>query len=498
LFSHFTLDCVQDFKITSMSANQMPNLPTADVEAANNAVSGLFDSQLETLKALVRIPGIAWDAFDAGNLETSAQAVSDLFASTGLFDSVEILRAPKPNSSGDTFGKAPVMGAPAVVAHRPARNGSPQVLLYAHHDVQPQGDESLWLTKPFEPTVVEDAVGGARMFGRGAADDKAGIIAHHTALLALKQLLGSDFDLGLTMFVEGEEEAGSPSFRNFLEKYQQKLEADVIMVADSANFSTTVPATTLRGLASQVFEISTLDHALHSGMFGGVVPDAMLAMTKVLASLHDDLGHVAVAGLHQGHASDLPYSEAELRADSGLLPNTELIGTGSILDRIWARPALTVIGLDVPSVATSSNTMQPSVRAKVSMRIGPGQDAASALEALRAHLETNVPFGAQIKFGDIELGSAFAAETGQWAHALMSQALSHAYGEPSVDIGIGGSIPFIADLKEIFEKAQILVTGVEDPDSRAHSPNESVHLPTLKAAMTAETLFLLGANGLRN
>ena len=464
-----------------MSANQSHNLSANEVEAASKFVDDVFGSQLEQLKALVRIPGIAWAALDQEPLEASARATAALFESTGLFESVEILRAD---------------GAPAVVAQRSARNGAPQVLLYAHHDVQPQGDEELWNTPPFEPTLVADSVNGDRIFGRGAADDKAGIIAHHTALLGVQRILGNDFDLGITMFVEGEEEAGSPTFRKFLEKYQAKLEADVIVVADSSNFSTKIPAitTTLRGLVSQVFEVKTLDHALHSGMYGGVVPDAMLAMVRVLATLHDDLGHVAIAGLHQGHASDLPYSEAELRADSGLLPNTELIGTGSILDRIWARPALTIIGLDAPSVATSSNTMQPVARAKVSMRIAPGQDPSSALDALRAHLETNLPFGAEITYGEVEMGSPFAAETGEWAHALMSEALSHSYGEASVDIGIGGSIPFIADLKEVFAGAQILVTGVEYPDSRAHSPNESVHLTTLKAAMAAETLFLLGAN----
>ncbi len=490
-----------------MTANQMPNLPAKDVETVASFVDEVFSAQLETLKNLVRIPGIAWAAFDETKLEASADAVAALFKSTELFETVEILRALKPaegtgslstlTSDDETQAED---GAPAVVAHRPARNGAPQVLLYAHHDVQPQGDEDLWNTAPFEPTLVADPIFGDRIFGRGAADDKAGIIAHHTALLALKQVAGADFDLGITMFIEGEEEAGSPSFRNFLEKYQQKLEADVIVVADSSNFSTTVPAitTTLRGLVSQVFEVRTLDHALHSGMYGGVVPDAMLAMVRVLASLHDEVGHVAIAGLHQGHASDLPYSEAELRADSGLLPGTELIGTGSILDRIWARPALTIIGLDAPSVAVSSNTMQPVARAKVSMRLAPGQDPSSALEALRAHLETNVPFGAEVSFGEIEMGSPFEADTSEWSHALMSSALSQAYSADSVEIGIGGSIPFIADLKEVFANAQILVTGVEDPDSRAHSPNESVHLPTLKAAMTAEALFLLGANAHRS
>lgn len=475
-----------------MTERNLTPLTSNQASSARGAVEGLFDEQIERLKSLVRIPGIAWAAFDSEELEKSARAVASLFETTELFESVEILRAEKPVTESDASG----VGAPAVVAHRPARNGAPQVLLYAHHDVQPSGDASLWNTTPFEPVLVADPVGGDRIYGRGAADDKAGIIAHHTALLALKGILGGNFDLGITIFVEGEEEAGSPSFRNFLEKYQAKLEADVIVVADSSNFSTTVPAitTTLRGLVSQVFEVRTLDHALHSGMYGGVVPDAMLVMTRLLASLHDEVGHVAVAGLHQGKASDLPYSETELRADAGLLPETELIGTGTILDRIWSRPALTIIGVDAPAVAVSSNTMQPAVRAKVSMRLAPGQDPASALEALRAHLESNIAFGAQLSYGEIEMGSPFAAETGEWAHSLMTDALSHAYGVESVDIGIGGSIPFIADLKEVFARAQILVTGVEDPDSRAHSPNESVHLPTLKAAMTAETLFLLGAN----
>ncbi|MEY4367606.1 MAG: hypothetical protein RLZ28_1021 [Actinomycetota bacterium] len=475
-----------------MTDTNHTSLTAVQASQALQSVETLFDAQLEQLKKLVRIPGIAWAAFDSEELEKSARTVASLFEGTGLFESVEILRAEKPVTESDASG----IGAPAVVAYRRARNGAPQILLYAHHDVQPTGDESLWSSTPFEPILVADPVGGDRIFGRGAADDKAGIIAHHTALLALRGILGDDFDLGITIFVEGEEEAGSPSFRNFLEKHQARLEADVIVVADSSNFSTSIPAitTTLRGLVSQVFEVRTLDHALHSGMYGGVVPDAMLVMTRLLASLHDEVGHVAVAGLHQGHASNLPYSEAELRIDSGLLPRTELIGSGTILDRIWNRPSLTIIGVDVPAVAVSSNTMQPVVRAKVSMRIAPGQDPTSALEALRAHLETNIAFGAELSYGEVEMGSPFAAETGEWAHALMSEALSHAYGAESVDIGIGGSIPFIADLKEVFAGAQILVTGVEDPDSRAHSPNESVHLPTLKAAMAAETLFLLGAN----
>jgi acetylornithine deacetylase/succinyl-diaminopimelate desuccinylase-like protein len=334
------------------------------------------------------------------------------------------------------------------------------------------------------------------MFGRGAADDKAGIVAHLMAVEALRDITDNDFDLGLTIFIEGEEEAGSPTFRNFLDENKADLEADVIIVADSSNWTESVPAltTTLRGLVSLVVEVSTLDHALHSGMYGGVVPDAMLAMIRLLASLHDEKGSVAVAGLHQGKAADLPYPESDLRRDAGLPNSVSLIGEGSILDRIWTKPALTVIGIDAQSVALSSNTMLPSVRAKISMRIAPGQEPEEALALLKAHLESNLPFGAKINFGETELGKPFEADSSGWAKKLAESALSAAWQAESVDIGIGGSIPFIADLTEVFPGAQILVTGVEDPDSRAHSPNESVHLESLKNAMIAESLFLLAGN----
>jgi acetylornithine deacetylase/succinyl-diaminopimelate desuccinylase-like protein len=213
-----------------------------------------------------------------------------------------------------------------------------------------------------------------------------------------------------------------------------------------------------------------------------------------LASLHDDAGNVAIAGLKSSKADELPYSENQLRIDAGLLPNTQQIGDGSILDRIWTKPALTVIGLDAPSVAMSSNTMLPSIRAKISLRIAPGEQPEEALALLRSHLEANLPFGASLKYGEIELGKPFSQVSGGWAKPLAEAALAASWGTASVNIGIGGSIPFIADLTEVFPSAQILVTGVEDPDSRAHSPNESVDLEMLKKAMVAEALLLLAGN----
>ena len=459
-----------------------PTITPDQLAQASQAVDKSFPGALETLKDLVRIPGIAWEAFDATQLDKSAEAIKRLFESTGVFDQVEILRA----GYGDSL-----VGAPAIVATRQAKNSRPTILLYAHHDVQPPGEDSLWDSDPFEPEIRN-----GRMYGRGAADDKAGIIAHYSSVKLLSEIAGADFDLGLAIFIEGEEEAGSPSFASFLETYKQRLAGDVIVVADSGNWSTTVPAitTTLRGLVSLEFEVRTLDHAVHSGMYGGAVPDAMLAMVKILGSMWDEKGTVSISGLFSEENSDLAFSEAQLRADSGLLPSTLAIGEGPILPRIWTKPSLTLIGLDYPSVALSSNTLVPSLKAKLSLRIAPGDVPERALEALKSHILAHNSLGAEISFGAVELGKPFSLGESGWGKALAEQALSLAYGEKSVDIGIGGSIPFIAELERVFPNAQVLVTGVEDPDSRAHSPNESLHLDGFRSAILAQLLFLLGGN----
>jgi acetylornithine deacetylase/succinyl-diaminopimelate desuccinylase-like protein len=459
-----------------------PTTSAALLEKASAAVKLLFPEALEILKDLVRIPGIAWEAFDASQLDKSAEAVKSLFDELGVFDKVEILRAGYGHSK---------LGAPAIVATRKAQNLRPTILLYAHHDVQPPGDDALWDSTPFEPEIRN-----GRMYGRGAADDKAGIIAHYASVKLLAEIAGADFDLGLAIFIEGEEEAGSPSFASFLETYKDQLEGDVIVVADSGNWSTTVPAitTTLRGLASLEFEVRTLDHAVHSGMYGGAVPDAMLALVRILGSMWDENGSVTISGLFSAETSNLDYSEAQLRSDSGLMPSTLPIGTGPILPRIWTKPALTLIGLDYPTVALSSNTLVPSVRAKLSLRIAPGDDPERALEALKGHILAHNTLGAEITFGAVELGKPFSLGESGWAKTLAEQSLSLAFGEKSVDIGIGGSIPFIAELERVFPSAQVLVTGVEDPDSRAHSPNESLHLEGFQSAILAQLLFLLGGN----
>src|SRR5699024_7165402 len=265
------------------------------------------------------------------------------------------------------------------------------------------GREEDWETDPFVATRKGD-----RLFGRGAADDKAGIMVHLTALRLLSDRLG----VGVTLFFEGEEEAGSPSFRNFLETYRQRLRSDVIVVADSGNWAAGTPAltTSLRGMCAVEFEVTTLDHAVHSGMYGGLAPDAMLAMTKVLASLHDETGSLARSALHRAPDSDVGYDEATLPGDSGLRESPELSGSGSPASRLSTQPAITVIGLDIPDVAVSSNTLQSSLRAKLSIRLAPGDNPASAVRAVEDNLRANLPFGAQLRIVETEGGSMWRAD----------------------------------------------------------------------------------------
>jgi len=456
------------------------SLDEALVSKSASWCNGQLPEAISTLGHLVRIPGIAWPAFDPAHLEESAKAVAKELSDLNFFDFVEVRRAKKPDGHD---------GAPAVLARRQGHPSAPHVLLYAHHDVQPPGDADLWNSQPFELTEKGD-----RLYGRGAADDKAGIITHLFALKGLQEF-AEPLMLGVTVFIEGEEEAGSESFQNFLADNKQELRADLIVVADSGNWSTEVPAltTSLRGVVSQTFTVRTLDHALHSGMYGGPLPDAMTAMVKLLATLLDEKGDVAIAGLKSDQTNGPEVTRDQLAAESGLLQGVDRIGTKPVTQQIWGEPAVTVIGLDFPSVAISSNTAQPEVTARVSLRLAPSEDPSRGLELLKKHLIENAPYGSKVEFGHSEQGPGYFAKKG-WASHLSHKILSAVWPKPSVDIGVGGSIPFIAHFAEAFPDAEILVTGVEDPDSRAHSPNESLHLPTLERAITAETLLLLHGN----
>lgn len=449
---------------TRPSTSSTPSQPP--IGELRDRIAALMPGIRADLEALTRIPSVSLAAFDQGEVERSARATADLFAAEGF--TTEIVREG---------------GRPAVIARKEGPVGAPTVLLYAHHDVQPPGAADLWESPPFEPTERD-----GRLFGRGAADDKAGIMAH----LAAVRAHGDALPVTLVVFVEGEEEIGSESLPATLAAHGEKLRADAIVLADSTNWAIGEPAltVTLRGLIRVVVTVRTLSHGIHSGMFGGAVPDALTALIRLLASLHMDDGEVAVAGLLSGTASDLPYDEPRLRAESGLLDGVAPIGRGSFLDRLWAKPSITTIGIDAPTVATASNTLVPVASAKISMRIAPAQDPAAAYDLVRTHLMTHAPWGAHVEVTLDDSGEGFAAAASGPMYDAARAAFTDAWGHPPVDIGVGGSIPFVAAFAERFPDAALLVTGVEDPDTRAHGANEGLHLGEFEKVCVAEAALL--------
>lgn len=446
------------------SSDSVQQIRAAVAEGAEGVQADLSD--------LVRIPSVSRDGASSPDLARSAEAVAALLADVGA--EVQVLDAAD--------------GAPAVVARIPAPAGAPTVLLYAHHDVQPAGNLSDWDSEPFDP-VARDG----RLYGRGAADDKAGIMAHVGALRALRSVFPEGLPVGVTVFVEGEEEIGSPTFKPFLAEYAELLAADVVVIADSSNWAVDIPAftTTLRGMVEVFVEVRTHAGEQHSGVFGGLFPDALTSLCRVLAALHNPDGSVAVPGLVSAPTPDVDLDEAALREEAGVLPGVAAIGVGTAAQRIWAEPAVTVLAIDAPATAHAANVLLPAARAKVSLRIAPGQDPQAAQDALAAHLLASAPWGVSVTCTPGSAGQAVALIPSGPAAELASEAFTQAWdGVAPVHMGIGGSIPFIADVAEQFPAATILVVGPGDPAACWHGPNESVDLEVLRRLTLAEALLL--------
>jgi acetylornithine deacetylase/succinyl-diaminopimelate desuccinylase-like protein len=424
----------------------------------------------ELLSTLIRMRSVSADGYDPASVRDAAETIVGMLSEAGLFNA-QLLESST--------------GHPAVFAEIPPPDGAPSVLLYAHYDVQPPGPIDEWETGPFEPFEKD-----GRIYGRGASDDKAGIVMHLGAIAAHS---GSGLPVGVQLFLEGEEEAGSIGLPEILENHSDMLDPDVIVIGDGGNWDVGTPAyiSSLRGIVAVKLELRTLRSAVHSGQYGGVVPDALMALSRLLASLHDDDGNVAVAGLVSEEVDDVPeVSEQRARTETGAVDGLELIGEGSIPSRLWSRPAISVLAIDAPATAEAINQLVPVARAKVSMRIPPGQDTDAALQALKSHLLENVPWGAELDFFYEEKGDATVLGSDNFAVDIWREAFLEAFGNEAVEMGAGGSIPFIATFSEMFPEAPILVVGAADPTSAFHAPNESQSIADLEKATLSEAIAL--------
>ncbi|WP_316766726.1 dipeptidase [Streptomyces sasae] len=378
-------------------------------------------------------------------------------------------------------------GTQSVYGYLPGPEGAKTVLLYAHYDVQPPLDETAWTTPPFELTERD-----GRWYGRGAADCKGGVVMHLLALRALKANGG--VPVHVKVIAEGSEEMGTGGLERYAEQHPELLKADTIVIGDAGNFRVGLPTvtTTLRGMTLVRVQIDTLQGNLHSGQFGGAAPDALAALIRVLDSLRAADGSTTVDGLAPETGWEgLEYDEEQFRKDAKVLDGVELIGDGSVADRIWARPAVTVLGIDCPPVVGATPSVQAGARALVSLRVPPGVDAAEASKLLQAHLEAHTPWGARVSTEPVGQGQPFRADTSSPAYQAMAEAMAVAYpGETMQYAGQGGSIPLCNTLASLYPQAEILLIGLSEPEAQIHAVDESVSPEELERLSVAEALFL--------
>lgn len=439
----------------------------------SETVASLMPRARAELAELVAFQSVADPAvFPKSECEAAANWVADALRAEGFTD-VALLDTPD--------------GTQSVYGFLPGPAGAPTVLLYAHYDVQPPLDESAWLSPPFELTDRD-----GRWYGRGAADCKGGFIMHLLALRALKANGG--VPVSVKVIAEGSEEQGTGGLERYAEAHPELLAADTIVIGDAGNFRAGLPTVTatLRGMTMLRVQLDTLEGNLHSGQFGGAAPDALAAMIQLLASLRDEHGTTTVDGLTGDTDWDgLQYPEAEFRQDAKVLDGVELIGTGTVADRIWARPAVTVVGIDCPPVVGATPSVQASARAQVSLRVPPGHDAAEATKLLTAHLESHAPWGARVSVEQVGQGQPFRADTSSPAYTAMAGAMRDAYpGQEMQSSGMGGSIPLCNTLGSLYPQAEILLIGLSEPEAQIHAVNESVSPEELERMSVAEALFL--------
>ena len=443
-----------------------------DTERLRERIAADLPRTTDELTRLVRIPSVGYPGYDPAHVRASAEATRDILVGAGVANARLL----------ELKG-----GHPAVFGEIPGPSGAPTVLLYAHHDVQPAGPLDQWKTPPFEPALRD-----GRLFGRGAADDKSGIVVHAAALRALGANEGTELPVTVKIVVEGEEECSTVHLPDLVRGNGDLLRADVAVVADGGEYRNGVPTLegSIRGVTDCIVEVRILERAQHSGSFGGPIPDALIALARMIASLHDDDGNVAIAGLTRAAWEGTAVSEEELRKDAGVLPSVRLIGSGPIAERLLTGPAVSVLGIDAPRVAESSNQLVPTARARVSLRLAPGEDAAAANVKLVDHLRAHAPWGVEVDVRGNEAGRGYLVDTSAPAYRAAKDALAEAWKREVVEIGSGGSIPLVALLAETFPGIEILIWGAGDDRSLYHSIDESVDLHEVERLALAEALFI--------
>ncbi|WAX81417.1 dipeptidase [Streptomyces sp. KMM 9044] len=445
----------------------MPSNPVAVT------VASLMPRAKEELAELVAFRSVAdFDQFPRSESEGAARWVADALTAEG-FQDVALLDTPD--------------GTQSVYGYLPGPEGARTVLLYAHYDVQPPLDEAGWDTPPFELTERN-----GRWYGRGAADCKGGVIMHLLALRALRADGG--IPVNVKVIAEGSEEQGTGGLERYAEQHPELLAADTVVIGDSGNFRAGLPTVTatLRGMTLVRLRVDTLEGNLHSGQFGGAAPDALAALVRVLDSLRAEDGSTTVDGLTGDSTWEgLQYDDEQFRRDAKVLDGVGLIGSGTVADRIWARPAVTVLGIDCPPVVGATPSVQASARALISLRVPPGVDTVEATKLLQAHLEAHTPWGARVSTEHVGQGQAFRADTSSPAYRAMADAMAVAYpGREMSCAGQGGSIPLCNTLAALYPQAEILLIGLSEPEARIHAVNESVSPDELERLSVTEALFL--------
>ena len=450
----------------------MAGLAVEDVRAR---VQNAWNDVVSVLNKKISLAAVSAKGIAGEHMQKSAQYVAGVLREVGIDARVE--QSTNPDGTPGAF---------EVVGSRIVNPSAPTVLLYAHHDVQPVPDPSEWNTNPFEGTERD-----GRLYGRGSADDGGGIAIHYGALRALSD----DLRVNIKVFIEGEEEMGSPSIIPIIESHKDEFESDVIIVADSGNWSAGIPSltTSLRGNTDVDVRVKVLGHQVHSGQFGGPILDAYTLASMLIASLYNEAGDLAVPGIEAqepvgGLQRDL--DESQVRADASVVDSYKLAGTGSLAARMWTKPSLTVIGMDAHPVEGSFNVIAHETKLRLSLRTAPSQRPEEAQKALCDFLVSHAPFGAEVTVEPIDNGMGWAMDPDAVATKDALASMRDAFGVEPVNKGEGGSIPFIPELQRIFPKAQVLVTGPEDPKSNAHSPNESISLPGLRGNIVTEALLL--------